>query len=73
LENISNGRLYFNQILDFVAPIILVSETGTSHGKGKVVPLYSMKAYRGNIGAAPLMLNLGIVWRWEVNLAPQPL
>ena len=65
--------VYFIQIPDFVAPIILVSETPTSHGKGKALPVYSMKAYRGNRGAAPLMLNLGTVWRWEVNVAPQPL
>ena len=63
--------VYFNQIPDFV--IIFLSETGTSHGKGKAVPVYSIKAYRGNKGAAPLMLNLGTVWRWEVNLATQPL
>jgi len=65
--------VYFNQIPDFVAPIILVLETGTSHGKGKGVPVNSVKAYRGNKSAALLMLNLGTVWRWEVNLAPQPL
>jgi hypothetical protein len=65
--------VYFNQITDFVAPIILLSETGTGHGQGTAVPVYSMKAYRGDKGAAPLMLNLGTVWRWVVKLAPQPL
>ena len=59
--------VYFNQIPDFVAPIILVSETGAIHGKGKAVPVHSMKAYRGNKRAAPLRLNLGTVWRWEVT------
>jgi hypothetical protein len=39
--------VYFNQIPDFVVPVILVSETWTIHGKGKAVPVYSMKAYRG--------------------------
>jgi len=27
-----------------------------------------MKAYRGNRGIAPLVLNLGARWRWVVNL-----
>jgi hypothetical protein len=31
--------------------------------KGKVVPLHAMKAYRGNRGTAPLLLNLSSRWR----------
>ena len=45
--------VYFNQIPDFVASIILVSETGTSHGKGKAVPVYSMKAYTYSMVQSP--------------------
>ena len=31
-------------------------------GKGKVIPTYAMKAYRGSGGIAPLILNLGTRW-----------
>jgi hypothetical protein len=62
--------VYFNQIPDFVALIILVSGMGNSHGKGKAVPVYSIKAHRENKGAAPLMFNLDTVWRWEMKLTP---
>jgi hypothetical protein len=32
-----------------------------------------MKAHRGSRGIAPLILNLGTKWRWEVNFTPRPL
>jgi hypothetical protein len=31
--------------------------------KGKAVPLHAMKAYGGNRGVVPLILNLGSSWR----------
>jgi len=31
-------------------------------GKGKVIPVYNIKVYRGSIGVAPLILNLGSRW-----------
>ena len=31
--------------------------------KVKVVPVDSMKLYRGNRGIAPLILNLGVRWK----------
>jgi len=37
------------------------------HGKKKVAHVHAMKAYRGNRCIAPL-INLGIWWRWVVNL-----
>ena len=39
-------------------------------GKGKVVPVHAMKAYRGSRGIVPLNLNLDARWRWVVNLTP---
>jgi hypothetical protein len=30
--------------------------------EGKVYPFYALKAYRGNISMAPLILNLGTVF-----------
>jgi hypothetical protein len=40
--------------------------------KGKVVLLHSMKAYRRSRGIAPLILNLGAIWRRVVNFTPRP-
>jgi len=37
------------------------------HGKDKVVPVHSMKAYMMSGGIAPLILNLSIVWRSQGN------
>jgi len=31
-----------------------------------------MKTYWGSGGIAPLILNLGTRWRWEVSLTPWP-
>jgi hypothetical protein len=42
--------------LPFVAQSILVA-------KSKVFPVHTMKAYRGNRGISPFILNLGIRWR----------
>jgi len=33
-------------------------------GKGIVIPVYNIKAYRGRIGITPLILNLGIRYQW---------
>ena len=41
--------------------------------KSTLVPLHTMKPYRGNGGLAPLILNLGTRWRWAVNCTPRPL
>ena len=38
-----------------------------------IVPVHAMKAYRGNVGIAPLILNLGSIWRSVVDFTPQPL
>jgi hypothetical protein len=32
-----------------------------------------METYRGSRGIAPLILDLGIRWRWVVNFMPRPL
>ena len=42
-------------------------------GKGKVVPFYSTKTYRGSWGIAPLIFNLGTRWRWVVKFTFRPL
>jgi hypothetical protein len=34
---------------------------------------YAMKTYWGSGSIAPHILNLGIRWRWVINLMPQPL
>jgi len=39
----------------------------------EVVPICAIKAYRGNIGLAALILNLGTGWKSVVSLTPQPL
>jgi hypothetical protein len=31
--------------------------------KGKVVPVHNMKAYRGQRGIAPTILNLTTIWK----------
>ena len=31
--------------------------------KGKVIPVHAVKAYRGNRGVEPLILNLGPRWK----------
>ena len=38
--------------------------------KGHVVSIHAMKAYKGNRGIAPLMLNLDTRCGCEVNLRP---
>jgi hypothetical protein len=38
---------------------------------GKVVPLHTIKAYRGSRGRDPLTVNLGTRWRWLVCLTPR--
>jgi hypothetical protein len=35
----------------------------TIKGKGKVVPVHAMKAYRGSRGIALLILNFSAIWR----------
>jgi hypothetical protein len=40
--------------------------------KGKIVPVDSMKVYRGRRGVASLILNLGVRWRCVVNIALPP-
>jgi hypothetical protein len=30
----------------------------------------TMKAYRESIGIASLILHLGVIWRWVVNMRP---
>ena len=38
-----------------------------------LVPVHVLKAYRGSRGLAPVILNLGIRWRWVVNFRHRPL
>lgn len=40
---------------------------------GGCVQQSSGKMLWGGTGIATLILNLGIIWRWEINLTPQPL
>jgi len=40
-------------------------------GSRKVVPIHTVKAYRGSRDIAPLILNLYIRWRGVVNLHTQ--
>jgi hypothetical protein len=40
-------------------------------GKSKFVPIHAMKAYRGRKGTTPLILNLGVRWRWVFTFMPQ--
>ena len=48
--------------------------TSCSKGKKcKVVPVHAMKVYWGDRGIAPLILNLGTIWRWVVSFTPRPL
>lgn len=39
-------------------------------GKGKVAPVYTMKAHWGSTGRTPLILNLSSRWRLEVKFTP---
>ena len=41
--------------------------------KGEIFPVHSMKAYKGNGGRYPLVLNLGTRWRCVVNFTFRPL
>jgi len=38
----------------------------------KIVPVHTVKAYRGSTGIAPLSFNLGTRWTWVINFMPQP-
>jgi len=38
--------------------------------KDKFVPFYPMMAHTGHIFITPLIFNLDMVWRWEVNFMP---
>jgi hypothetical protein len=39
-------------------------------GKGKIkfFTVHGFRAYRGSRDIAPLLLNLGFIWRWVVNI-----
>lgn len=41
--------------------------------KGKVVPVHTMKIYKGSKGSAPLILNLGTTRTRAVNFTPWPI
>jgi len=41
-------------------------------GKGEVVPVHAIKAYRGIVGVAALILNLGTGWKLVVSLSRFP-
>jgi hypothetical protein len=43
------------------------------NNKGKVIPVYAMKAFGGRGGTARLILNLSTRWRCEVSFMPQSL
>lgn len=45
-------------------------DTGGGDDKGKTVPVQAMKVYEGSGGVPPSFLNLGTIWRWEVNFTP---
>jgi len=55
----------FDNILSWVTDIM------TEHHL-KIVPVHTMKAYRGSTGIAPLSFNLGTRWTWVINFMPQP-
>lgn len=42
-------------------------------GKGKVIPVHTMKVYNGRRGTAPHIRNLPARWRWVVNITLQRL
>ena len=42
-------------------------------GKGKVVHVHAMKAYRKSGGVAPRILNLGVIWGWVIKITLRPL
>jgi hypothetical protein len=42
-------------------------------GNSKVLPLYTMKTYRGGRGIYPLILNFGNRWSWVANIMPWPI
>jgi len=41
--------------------------------KTKFFPHHAMKAYGWSSSLAPLILNLGSLYRWMVNITPRPL
>jgi hypothetical protein len=49
------------------------SEFSSHKVKVKVVPVYTLKAYRRRRGIAPLILNLSARWRCVVNIMARPL
>jgi hypothetical protein len=59
LANTSWNRLYSGKF------------DGGLRNKGKVAPVYAIKAYRGSRGIAPLILNVGTHWTrgWVVSKA----
>jgi hypothetical protein len=40
--------------------------------KGEVVPIHIIKTYGWRRGTTPIILNLGEIWRWAVNLTLRP-
>jgi hypothetical protein len=38
--------------------------------KGEFVSVHFIKAHRWSRGKAPIILNLGARWEWEVNMTP---
>jgi hypothetical protein len=49
--------------VEFRPPVILYIIYLSAELKGKVVPVYAMKAYRGRRSMVPLVLNLSTRWR----------
>ena len=63
---ISSGILFCSLFLNIICVL-------TIGKKGRIAPVHDMKACKGGRGIAPLILNLGIRWRWLVNIKPWPL
>jgi len=41
--------------------------SNTKHIKSAVIRVHATKAYGGSRSIVPLIVNLGIKWRWVVN------
>ena len=54
-------------------PNIEARQLSVGRGKGKIVPVHTMKAYRWSRSTAPLILNLSIRWKWVVKFRPRTL
>ena len=55
------------EILLILPSLRFIAAQAKGIDKGKVVPVHTMKAYRGRRGIGPLILNLSTRWKWVAN------